>query len=1061
MNKIILAVSIFVLFTGIVNAEEVYFAGTPAISPDAQTIVFQYEEDLWMVKAGGGTAHRLTGMDGIESNPRFSPDGKWIAFSASQNGDDNVYVMPADGGKIKQLTFHSSGDFVDSWSWDSKYIYFTSNRYNNFSQYKLSRQGGTPQRLFGHYFNTVHNVVEDPVTGALFFTDSWESWRFASRKRYKGDYNPDIKSYNPKTKEFKVHTSYNGKDFKHSIDKHGNLYFLSDRFNGEFNLYHLKGNEKIRLTSFKTSVTSPLVSANGEKVVFVKDYQLFTYDVAARNVEQLKVKLFRNDTLNLEQDFDISAKISFFNISPDGKKIAFVSRGELFVSDIKGKFVRQLETAADGRVSEVKWLKDSKTLLFNQTVDGWQNFFKIRPDKKEREQQLTWDKVNNRHIAFDSEGKQAVYLSGATRLKIMDLKTFKSKTIQEEELWGFYNSQPYFSPDDRFVIFTAYRNFEEDILVYQLETGKTLNLTDSGISENAPYWSPDGKYVYFHSSRFAPDYPRGNRSEKIYRLPLQKFAKPFRSSKFDELFSEKDKKEKDKKTKDKKAKDKIDKKKDKKKEEKKKKPRVSIDLTEIARRWERISPRAGSQYNPQVFTKKEDTLVIYSSNHDGERRNLWVTTLKPFESPKTKKIKGAETASGRIVHVKDKFYTLVKGKIGQLKLSDHSFKPIAMKYKFRRNLREEFNQMFYELWAGVQENFYDHEFHGIDWLKIRNRYSRFLPYINTRSDLRLLVADMLGELNSSHLGFYSSGDEEKTFHRMSSMAAGLEFDDSDPYLVKEVVSESAADKKEVDIKPGDRLTAVNGKPVDPGMNREYYFTAPASNGELTLTLKRGERTFTVKLHPSSSYSFKRNLYDRWTRNNQRLVDQKGGKRIAYIHMKNMGGGELNGFLTEMASEGYQREALILDLRYNTGGNVHDDVLKFLSRRPYMFWKYRGGKYANQPHFAPAAKPIVLLINQQTLSDGEVTAEGFKVLKLGTVIGTETYRWIIFTSGKGLVDGSFYRLPSWGCFSLDKKDLEKTGVKPDIYIKNTFLDRLEGKDPQLEAAIKEILKKLKK
>ena len=259
---------------------------------------------------------------------------------------------------------------------------------------------------------------------------------------------------------------------------------------------------------------------------------------------------------------------------------------------------------------------------------------------------------------------------------------------------------------------------------------------------------------------------------------------------------------------------------------------------------------------------------------------------------------------------------------------------------------------------------------------------------------------------------------------------------------------------------GDVLIKVNGSTVDPLQAREFYFTKPSHDTEMELGFRRGTTEYSIKIHPASYTDVNDLLYDSWIAENQKITDEKGKKRIAYTYMKNMSGGELNRFLIDMTSEEYQREALILDLRYNNGGNVHDNVLQFLSQRPYMKWKYREGEFTVQPNFTPAGKPIVLLVNEQSLSDAEVTSMGFKELKLGKIIGTETYRWIIFTSGKGLVDGSFYRLPAWGCYTLDGKNMEKEGVKPDIFVETTFKDRLEKKDPQLDRAIDEILKSLK-
>jgi tricorn protease len=319
---------------------------------------------------------------------------------------------------------------------------------------------------------------------------------------------------------------------------------------------------------------------------------------------------------------------------------------------------------------------------------------------------------------------------------------------------------------------------------------------------------------------------------------------------------------------------------------------------------------------------------------------------------------------------------------------------------------------------------------------------------------------MLGDLNSSHTGFSSFGDEENTFYKTTTLGTGIVWDNDDPYKVKRVITYSPSDKKGIDLIAGDVLTAINDTPVDVRQNRESYFIKPSLDQELQLTFSRKDSSFTIKITPESFNAINTLRYDEWIANNQKIVDQKSNKKIAYAHMKDMGTGELNKFLIDMTTEIYDRDALILDIRYNNGGNVHDNVLQFLSQKPYLKWKYREGALTVQPNFTPAGKPIILLTNEQSLSDAEMTTEGFKRLGLGKVIGTETYRWIIFTSGKSLVDGSFYRLPSWGCYTLDGKNLELVGVAPDIYVGMDFKDRLNQVDPQLDRAISEIMSMLK-
>jgi tricorn protease len=1028
------------LFPSSLTAQKVLFLGDPSVSSDK--IAFTYDTDIWLVSKSGGEAKRLTSMDGEETNPSISPDGKWIAFSSNQYGNNDVYIMPIQGGKITQLTFHQANDNVESWSWNSDKIYFNSNRYNRISAFEINSKGGTPTRLFGHYHNTVHNLVEHPTSGEFYFNESWESFIFPQRKRYVGSFNPDIKSYNPKTDTYSEHTEWIGKDFSPTIDQKGKVYFISDESNKEYNLYTLENGQKKQLTKFNTSIFNPSVSSDGSTIVFERDYELYKYDVASKKSSKIEVTITQNNTLTKAQSFDVKDNISAFDVSPDKKKLAIVSRGELFVSDAEGKYVRQIETSKKGRVLEVKWLADNKTLIFNQTVDGYQNWFTVAADGNGTEKQHTSDKQNNRDIALNAERTAGVYLSGRNQLRHINLENFKSKTLVEDEFWGFQNEAPMFSPNGEYVLFSAKRNFELDIFVHHLKSEKTMNITNTGVSENGAFWSPDGKYIYYTGSRSTPSYPRGAGETDLFRIPLDNYQDPFKSTLFDDLFAEKTTDDKEDKEKGKKDSEMI----------------IEINMNDIMTRVEQVGESFGSQFSPFATQKGNKAMVLYGSNHKEGNFVLSVTTFEPFEQPKTQTFEGLGFVSG-IIEVDGQLYGLSRGAIQKLDPASAKGTKIRIAHSFERNLQDEFYQIFDELWANIEENFYNETFHGIDWKKIRDRYRAYLPYIDSRADLRRMNNDMLGELNSSHMGFTTNGDEEDQYYSTISMATGINWDKDDPFRVGSLIETGPVHMSGVTISKGDELIAINGKTIDKTMNREMYFNTPSMPEEVTLTFKQGNSSTDVKIHPVSYFSDRNDLYDEWVSGNQKIVDEKTNKKVAYVHMKNMGAGELENFLIEMTSETYSRDALIFDLRYNTGGNVHDDVLRFLSQRKYANWAYRGGALAPQSNFSPSDKPIILLINEQSLSDAEVTAEGFKQLNLGTVMGTETYRWIIFTSGKGLVDGSFYRLPSWGVYSLDGENLEQTGVSPDIEVHNTFKDRVNGNDPQLEKAIEEILKQL--
>lgn len=1046
MRTIFLIACILVLNSLSAQITEPYFLSSPTLSPDGQTVIFSFEGDLWKASVKDGIASRLTAMQGTENGAKVSPDGKWIAFTGRQYSNSDIFLMPIEGGEVKQLTYHSGSDEMNSWSWDSKSIYFTSNRAGQASGFKVAIEGGTPTRVFGdNFFQNDHNLVEHPQTGEIFFNDTWESSNQVQRKRYKGPYNPDIQSYNPKTKKYERYTTWIGKDFGATIDKHGKIYFISDEGNDEYNLYTLDNEKKKALTQFPTSIKTPFVNADGGKIVFEKDYQLWIYDANSNQSEKIKINLYRNNTLTKDKDFDIRGKISAFDVSPDGKKMAFVSRGALFVSDVEGKFIRQIHESNKERVEEVKWMADNKSILFSQTVNGYSNLFRVAVDKDSIAKPITKESKNCRGITLNKNRTKAVFLCGRDEVKLLDTKTLEVKTIAKQELWGLQNSAPRFSPNDQYVLFTGKRNFEEDIYVIDLKANTTTNLTNTDITESDPIWSQDGKYIFFTSQRLKPSYPFGMPNARIYALPVEKFDEPFRMDKFDELFAE-EKKDTARKDTTKKVPADVDK-------------LISIDMDRIMERVIQISPGFGTQSLIHVTGKKEKNTVLYASDHAEGKPALWKTVLEPFESSKTEKIAGTEGSFGfDIVEAGEKLYLLSNGNISKLNLDGNKVEPIQLSMVFRRNLSEEFAQMFQEAWAQMNENYYDARFHGADWGAIQSQYQHYVRFCNNRSDFRILLNDMLGELNSSHQGFSTNGDDENISLSNQTMETGIVFENNDPYRIKYLLKRSAADKKSVDLKPGDILVKVNNTTVDYAKDRNYYFTLPSLDKELSLTVRRDGKLVTTKIHPQPT--LRTNLYDEWIDNNQKRVDEKSKGRIAYGYMKDMGQGELERFIIDMTQELNKKEALIFDLRYNTGGNVHNEVLNFLSQRHYLNWQYREGGLSPQPNFAPADKPIVLLINEQSLSDAEMTSQGFKALKLGKIVGNETYHWIIFTSGVGLVDGSFVRMPAWGCYTLDGKDLEKTGVKPDLLVINSFEDKINKRDPQLDKAIELILKQLK-
>lgn len=1024
-----LTLSLF-LFTAVsvprTFADTLHFPYHPSLSPDAREIYFSYDGDIFTVSSEGGTAMRLVSLGGNENYPSVSPDGKLLAFSSDINGNNDVYIVPVGGGEVRRLTWHEANDVPVGWSADSKNVYFESNRANIRTTYRVSIDGGTPFRLFEGYFNTVNNLTENPVTGVFYFNESAESINFPTRKRYVGDHNPDIKSWNPATSEFVRLTDYEGKDTWPMVDKNGELYFVSDRNGKESNIYrYVPGGEPEQLTKFKQSIQYPSISFDGSKIVFLLEYKVTCLDTRTGKISEPAISVADNNVETRRSFKD--QKPAFAAVSPDGEKFALSIRGLLYISDTEGKYLQKLGTPENERVDEIVWT-DNTTLYYTRTDKGYVNLYKIKADGSQPEKEAYKTDCNIQTLTKSHKGDKIAFVCGSDKVMYLDTSNDKVRKIADAQFWSFRSYNMSFSFDDSHLAFNAMNLFESDIYIYSFKDGKLHNLTNSASTESGPVFSPDGKNLYMTANIYSSSFPRGGGRSSLYRLPLERYnQEPFKSDIYDNLFQNPDKE---------KHKDSVN--------------SVSIDYKDIFRRLETM-PENG--YSPYTFKSGEDSWLLYIYSGAVKALKISDPEAKPEEIKDVPGRRGYFACSDKNVY-------FMGQDIYKIDLNRKRGEKVSISKDVEKDLDDEFRQVFYEAWAVMDQNFYDVDFHGTDWKAKRDYYASFLPYVRSRDHLRTLFNDMLGELNSSHLGFTTSGAEEnKPKIKTVSAETGIIWKNGNPFVIDRIMTDSPANSVDIDIREGDRLIAVNGVKVSEKQNRESYFTSTTGQDEIKLTFIRDGKPFDVKLHTISYGTLKNMLYTEWEDNCRARVDEQTDGRVAYIHMRDMTDASLQPFLMAMHTDVVNKDALILDLRYNNGGNVHKEVLDFLRQQEHFRWSYRDFTPNSHPNVTPGNKPIVVIVNERSLSDAEVTSNGIKTLGIAKIVGTETYRWIIFTSGVSFVDGSYCRMPAWGCYSLTGEDLESTGVKPDIYVKNTFTDRLYGKDPQLDAAIKEILREL--
>ncbi len=1019
----------------------------PAISPDGKRIAFSYLGDLWLVAAEGGKANRLTDHEAYEREPVWSPDGKWLAFSSNRYGNNDVFIMPASGGKPKQLTFHTGGDLATGFTPDGNWVIFQSSRSSSSSIFKINVKGGNAIPILDTYWSWPFYARVSPDGSSLLFSLGMEN-RFWWRRGYRGSNSAKIWIKSLQGDKATLLIDDRSNCFWPAWSNGGqNIYFVSDRENGVKNIWQAdkSGGNLLPVTRFKEGdVTYMTVAGKTPIAVYERNFGVWVTGLNSGKSHRVKIdapaELKSNSTF-----FVKNGSVSEYRLSPDGKKIAAVVRGDIFVLSTDGGYARNVGNSP-WRERQVIWDKESKNLIYVSDVNANPDLYRVSALGGNQPERLTDSAEDELKPKLSPDGKWIAYYRGKRQLRLMRPDGSKDHLLIEADFGGRRAGEIAWSPDSRYVAVDVMVKANQDIWAVDVQSGKTIKLTNTAYDEGGPEWSVNGKFILFGSNRFGHSFPEFTGKWDIYKVDLTPKKQEFEETKFEKLFTEKKETGKEKP--------------DKNKKEKKEKIRVEFKLENLDLQTSRVANTSGND-SEYTLSPKDTSTIYFISNIDG-KRHLWKTSLKKEKRGQYKPFMADITnLSDLQFDTKGKYiYYLRSGKIGRIDVGAKKNKTISFKSKIEVDKTADYEQMLAELYYTLQYYYYDAQHHQVNWTKVYEKFRPVLQQVREDADFYDYANQMIGYLNSSHSGIHGPGKfkvEKPSAHLGAKLAVA-----GHKILLEKIYKDGVLYAHRDSVAAGDELLAVNGEKVAAGKNIWRRLNGQMGKRiKLKFGSKRFNKNIEIALKPESGGAENRQVLEEWIQSRKELVKQKTDDRIAYIYMRAMGGGDLERFLKELERDAVPRKGLILDLRFNFGGNVHDRVLQALTKPVYAKWRRRGLSETQQSTFGFADKPIVLLINEVTLSDGEMTANGFKTLKRGTIVGNTTYGWLIFTTSVGLMNGGSFRLPFWGCYTLDGQDLETIGgITPDVSVINDLNHDLHGQDPQLEKAVEVILSKIK-
>ncbi len=1048
------------------DAHSIVGARFPSLSPDAKTIAFTYLGDIWTVSAEGGRASRVTVHASLDGLACWSPDGKWLAFTSTREYNADVFVISSSGGVPKRLTFHGAHDSVYSWSPDGNSVLFYSNRELNTpvrggSVFAVSPDGGVPARALD--CSGSDGILSPDGTTLAFVRGATPWWR----RGYHGSANRDIwlkRLDGPSAVQF---TKFDGSDSDPMWSADGTrLYFLSDR-GGVTNVWvkPIARGEAQKLTDFdRDGVVHARIALNGSRIVCEFDGELYLVNPTSGEHHKLKIRApsdLKENTTELET---FTREASEFALSTDGKQIAFVVHGEIFAMRASGakKWLQLTHTPA--REQDVAWSPDGTKIAFCSDRNGNRDLFLMEStDHKEKRLCCSRHRRTTPLVATEAEeyapvwspdGKKVAYLRGRGDLWVVDRKGKNAIKLAE----GLFIRNVGWAPDGSWLVLSkTCSDWQSDIFIVSSDGKQLHNITKNPAWDCNPRVSKDGKKIVFLSNRNANRLRHGN--QDVWHVFLtRRDEEKYRARRSGDL-EEKAKAKAFKKAKKAKHKrgfwDFLLRKKPRKKAVAKK---LAIDFEDIHLRAMKVSRTQGSAWALSVSPDGKSYAFgsdafgrgdVYVVDEFGRRsRRLTSSGMDPREivwAPKAKQV-FVLSAAGKIIKVKP----------------SGANRPVPFSAKMRIDHRAERVQMFDEAWRAMRDYFYDKNMHGVDWVKVKEKYLPLLGSVATPGGFRVVLAQMIGELRSSHTAVWGSRDRKYE----PTGQLGLRFDAKSQgrgLRVSRVLPDGPSDQPGSKIAVGDTVLAIDGVKVDKASNPFALLRGKVDERVDLSVIKRGRRRpmlVTVKAWSSRAIADK--VYLAWVKSRKALVKKLSGGRVGYTHIRWMAQSSYEEFLKELTHEMTDKESLIVDVRFNSGGNLHDELLSVLGRDVYFYFEDRDkSRKVMQPRFN-WRKPVVALINEYSHSDAEVFPYSFRKLGIGKLVGVPTSGGVIFVSGGvTLLDGTFVLIPQWGAYTLAGKELEGKGVEPDIYVENPpEQDFSMTSDDQLKTAVEALLKQTK-